>query len=910
MAPEPHNTEAPCPQAIGDDTCLIEGDHNSPHRGGGFRLRAAVLPALILLAAIAAMYVYFLIPPYYPKLLGTYDYRRYFGPQAYFMDHAIHSGEFPLWNPLAFCGTPFAASPQQTAFYPPHLLRSLLTFHPTPFKTHVGLALLMVFHMLLAGAGTYALARDYRLSRSAGLVAAFAFIFGPHFVRRVLEQWVLAAVAAWLPLLLLLVRRAMRTPGVRGKLYYASAAALVFGLGALAGFPQLTFYTAIAVGAFCLLERVFDWAANAWAARRGQDAPPANRRLIGLLLSDGAVLGIVCVLGAAVAMAMLLPASEFVRASARIKTSGLEVNAAPQDLSPMHLLECMVAYQGATYSEQGCRAAGLGVLFLAFMAVAHRRRRDVAVYGLLFLILTDCTLGPPFPFGYVVHALDVFQFSSPWRAGILAGLPLAMLAGFGVDAAVRKLRMRKWAILRSLLILVPGGVALCVLVYWYYYDLPALHQKNAYPYLMPAILFAPALTLTAIILAGWLPFPRFGRAALCVLVFAEMFVWNMSYIPWFSTRSLYRDAPEAVAGAPQLCQENARWADPVPNTFFYTLKPAMNGYDPVCLNTVRRLLCAIGRENDYFRSVKYWEVTSENQRGNLFLKRPFWLARQYARGPLPSKEDLFPPSTTVFLRETPAISVPEVPTSAVSPHGVSENTERVPIADTQRLAERTAAAKAGAEALRAAAGASSFRCTLPTFQMHKRHAVLCIAYTAASGADLSMEFREAATKRSVPGKHYRVAPGQTGVLEYPLPDFDEIQATLAWKDRRANRSFQLQEAYVLHDLDDENGLIAIAARRVNSVGLTLNNLPGNRILVFNDAMFPGWKAYIDGMETPIYTANDVFKAVAVPAGTHEVRFVFSSRRVTLGATISLISAGAIVVGCCIIRPRRKGSLYG
>ncbi|MCX5757919.1 MAG: hypothetical protein NTU83_05340, partial [Candidatus Hydrogenedentes bacterium] len=783
-----------------------------------------------------AMYAYFLIPPYYPKLLGTYDYRRYFGPQAYFMDHAIHSGEFPLWNPLALCGMPFAASPQQTAFYPPHLLRSLLTFHPTPFKTHVGLALLMVLHMLLAGAGTYALAREYRLSRSAGLVAAFAFMFGPHFVRRVLEQWVLAAVAAWFPLLLLLVRRAMRTPGVRGKLYYASAAALVFGLSTLAGFPQLTFYTAIGMGLFCILERVFDWA-GVWAAKRGQDAPRANRRAIAVLLSDGAVLGIVCVLAAAVAMAMLLPASEFVRASARIKTSGLEVNAAPQDLSPLHLFKCMVAYQGATYSEQGCRAAGLGVLFLAFMAVAHRRRRDVAVYGVLFLILTDCTLGPPFPFGCVVYAFDIFQFSSPWRAGILAGLPLAMLAGFGVDAAVRNLQTRKWAVLRSLLILVLGGLALYVLVYWYYYDLPAQQQKNAYPHLMPAILFAPALTLTAIILAGWLPFPRFGRAALPVLVFAEMFLWNMSYIPWFSTRSLYRDTPEAVAGAPRLCQENARWADPGPNTFFYTLKPAMNGYDPVCLNTVRRLLCANGREKNYVRSVKYWEVTSENQWGNLFLKRPFWLARQYAKGPLPSKEDLFPPSTTVFLDETPSLPVPEVPASAVPSHGVSENTERVSVADARRLAERTSATTSGA---------ASVRCTLPTFQTHKRHAVLCIAYAAASGADLSMKFRDAATgrkapamSRTVPGKHYRVAPGRTGVLEYPLPDFDEIQATLAWKAPRGNRPFQLQEAYVLHDLNDENGLIAITARRVNSVDLTLNDLPGNRILVFNDAMFPG-----------------------------------------------------------------------
>ncbi|MCX5757920.1 MAG: hypothetical protein NTU83_05345, partial [Candidatus Hydrogenedentes bacterium] len=64
----------------------------------------------------------------------------------------------------------------------------------------------------------------------------------------------------------------------------------------------------------------------------------------------------------------------------------------------------------------------------------------------------------------------------------------------------------------------------------------------------------------------------------------------------------------------------------------------------------------------------------------------------------------------------------------------------------------------------------------------------------------------------------------------------------------------------------------------------------------------------DGTETPIYTANDVFKAVVVPAGTHEVRFVFSSRRVTLGAMISLIATGGIIVGLLIGRTRKPASL--
>ena len=53
--------------------------------------------------------------------------------------------------------------------------------------------------------------------------------------------------------------------------------------------------------------------------------------------------------------------------------------------------------------------------------------------------------------GRLVAMLDVLQFSSPWRAGIITGLPLAMLAGFGLDAASTRLRTRWREALRAVL---------------------------------------------------------------------------------------------------------------------------------------------------------------------------------------------------------------------------------------------------------------------------------------------------------------------------------------------------------------------------------------------------------------------------------------------------------------------------
>ena len=45
-------------------------------------------------------------------------------------------------------------------------------------------------------------------------------------------------------------------------------------------------------------------------------------------------------------------------------------------------------------------------------------------------------------------------------------------------------------------------------------------------------------------------------------------------------------------------------------------------------------------------------------------------------------------------------------------------------------------------------------------------------------------------------------------------------------------------------------------------------------LIFGESAFPGWTAKIDGAPVPIYTANYLLQAVHVPAGVHEVIFTY------------------------------------
>ena len=45
-------------------------------------------------------------------------------------------------------------------------------------------------------------------------------------------------------------------------------------------------------------------------------------------------------------------------------------------------------------------------------------------------------------------------------------------------------------------------------------------------------------------------------------------------------------------------------------------------------------------------------------------------------------------------------------------------------------------------------------------------------------------------------------------------------------------------------------------------------------IILNDAYYPGWKATVNGEETPVHRANTMFRAVQVPAGESTVVFTF------------------------------------
>ncbi len=178
------------------------------------------------------------------KVLYWGDIGLYFTPMSSFLRDNLRAGRVPLWNPLIFCGTPYAGNPQTWPLYP---ITALLPFVSAPYF----LSLTVALHVWLAGVGTYLFARRaLAVGRGGALLAAVTFMFGGQLVSK--EQFPnMVQASAWLPWALWALDRLLRGRRVRDAL----GLGLVLGLQLLAAHAQMavwTLYLASAWGVFVL----------------------------------------------------------------------------------------------------------------------------------------------------------------------------------------------------------------------------------------------------------------------------------------------------------------------------------------------------------------------------------------------------------------------------------------------------------------------------------------------------------------------------------------------------------------------------------------------------------------------------------------------------------------------------------
>ncbi len=75
------------------------------------------------------------------------------------------------------------------------------------------------------------------------------------------------------------------------------------------------------------------------------------------------------------------------------------------------------------------------------------------------------------------------------------------------------------------------------------------------------------------------------------------------------------------------------------------------------------------------------------------------------------------------------------------------------------------------------------------------------------------------------------------------------------------------------------------------------------LLFISDTYYPGWKAFLDGKETKIHRANFAFRAIEIPQGTHQIKFIYRPESFLWGVKISLVSV-LVLGGIMVILERR------
>lgn len=104
-----------------------------------------------------------------------------------------------------------------------------------------------------------------------------------------------------------------------------------------------------------------------------------------------------------------------------------------------------------------------------------------------------------------------------------------------------------------------------------------------------------------------------------------------------------------------------------------------------------------------------------------------------------------------------------------------------------------------------------------------------------------------------------------------IPDFDRNREVLLDEANAQKPSQNYQQS---DKLAASNANVSIKAMHTNSSTIEVDtDQPG--LLVLHDIYYPGWRATVDEVPSPILRANILFRAVEVPAGHHVVRFEYA-----------------------------------
>ena len=105
---------------------------------------------------------------------------------------------------------------------------------------------------------------------------------------------------------------------------------------------------------------------------------------------------------------------------------------------------------------------------------------------------------------------------------------------------------------------------------------------------------------------------------------------------------------------------------------------------------------------------------------------------------------------------------------------------------------------------------------------------------------------------------------------------------------------------------DSAAVVTLTDYEPNALKYKASSEKGGTV-VFSEIYYPGWESYIDGVKTKHGRADYVLRAMNVPAGNHEIEFVFDPKSIQVTEAISYVAIGILILGTIaffVVKKRR------
>jgi hypothetical protein len=816
-----------------------------------------ILPFLIVAVLPFVFYAKLFHPDPEERLIFRGDFlNQHYVWKSYALER-VKAGELPLWNPHILGGEPFHANPQVGIFYPPTYL--LAPFHRDGRVSYVALEAYQLAHQAFAGAGMLLLMGSLGVGTTGALAAAVVFMVTGFFTTPGHQAIVLTA--SWLPWAFYAIRRG--SPVV---------VAIVLALLVLAGHPQVAYY--------CFL-LCFAWAlvCHGW-----------KRALIRFLPALVLALGIASV--------QLFPTYRLAAESSRAEL-GYDYSTS-FGFAP-YFLSAIVAPRGQVRlpDQDGAAPlhlyAGIGSLLLAFIGLTLSRKRERLFFFAAALAALLLSFGRESPLYDLLYAgLPGFRsFRVPYRLLGVWAFGVAVLSGLGLETMASPSRRLRLTLRR----IAQGAFVLFVAL--------ALWAADVHLRLLPrpgalgpedverivgsaywAVLLA-ALNFLLLLLVLWRPKQTWALPAFVALLALDLgaFVKDRGQHPY---RTLVRADERAIQGVLRAQREKSR----------YVTDSNLESYDMIFGTEFAGGHAALVDRG--YQALLDQSMTSANALSILNVKFVVrstprseypWCGPRYA-SPLPLL-DVPPEIAPASLALTPPIEAQRLVFfwSPLGPGGTATFDvlgRSHPLVTGEPLAiDLEAPTSVGAFRVRVARGNPGVR--IEDVEADLNPIGLKADFLGLDGIQVNLH--------ALPRAYF--------VVPSPVPAERQTLETLrCWTVHRGIQVVDPETG------EGASGFFRKDAVEIESYSSELVELrtssPREGFLVLSDTFHAGWTAEVDGKPARIRRAQEVMRAVFVPAGRHRVRFHYRPRSLRVGGAVSAASLFLLAtwVGIGIFRRRR------